>query len=517
MQKVQVNPETMKQEICTIWGEIFNLTKTEVCMNFFDLGGDSIDALAFSRSISKEYNVKISIEDVFKFPTLSDFIDHVITLLDNENSYTSNKILKAPERDYYDTYVSQKAYYFICQKNNITTSFNLTKVIKIKGKLNVEKLEYSFKQLIERHESLRTTFKFEKGQLLQKIFPSIGYNLDIKRLGKSSDECIKANIKEFIKPFVLLENLLFRTILLELEEDNYIFLIDIHHMVSDGTSQNILIRDLFKIYNGEDLPKLNIQYKDYVEWYNNYRRTGEFKKEKEYWENIFKTEPNYFNLPYDSNDEGSIKESRINIYEIDEAKSKKIKGFCEKRNISLYIYLIAIYKLFIFNLTGNRDITIGSISSGRNHKDCINLVGAFINMIPVRSYIEPGISFGKFLEQVKSSILKGLDNQNCSYGYIVKEILNSDLSKPLFNIVFNSHNFGNDVLSKTNELLIEDIRLKKEPQARYDIINYIGELNNKIQINVEYSTSKFKPETINRFMAKYIMLTESVLDEVYGV
>lgn len=505
----------MKSKIYSIWQNQLQLENLDKGMSFFDLGGDSLDAVALCGAYNKEFNINCNIEDIFKYSNIDQLTEHVISLVNNNSLIINNEINNAPEKEYYNTLGSQKAYFFICQKYNVTTSLNLTKVIEMNGNLDEDRLEKSFKKLINRHSTLRTTFKFEKGELLQKIHKEIPFKLECITLDKQDDKNIEKIVSNFVKPFILLENHLFRVQLVKLNEVKNILIIDLHHMISDGTSQNILVRDLFRIYNNEDLPKLDIQYKDYCYWYSQKKKGGKLVKEKEYWQHIFKNKPTSFNLPYDETDGQTKIESKISIFDIDKETSIKIKKICEYRNTSSYIFLIAAYKVFIQYITGVNDITVGSISSGRNHKDINNLVGVFINLIPVRSYIDNTQTFNTLLDNVKANVLQGLDNQDYKIGDISQFVNKGPTigNKPPFNIVFNSHNFSREVISEVSGLKVEDIRIKKEPQARYDIINYICDLEDIIQIHVEYSTSLFLPETINNFMEKYIKILNLILSD----
>ena len=205
------------------------------------------------------------------------------------------KIEPCMESEFYETSSAQKRMYTFQQVEKKSTAYNMPGIFELEGEVHHDQLENAFKQLVQRHEGLRTYFETVDGEIVQKVQPFQQFHLDYK-MAQETD--VTEMAKRFIQPFELDKAPLFRVEILENNSDKYL-LIDMHHIISDGVSMSILIKELTKLYNGESLEPLRLQYKDFAYWQNAFLQSGGLDKQEAYWKNQFQGEVPVLHLPYD--------------------------------------------------------------------------------------------------------------------------------------------------------------------------------------------------------------------------
>lgn len=275
-----------------IWADVLSIEveKIGVYNNFFELGGHSLKATQLISKIYKEFNIKVPIAEIFKSSTVCAIAEYLEGA--SKDSYRTIDVVK--EKEYYSLSSAQKRLY-ILQK--LETGYNIPTVAILEGEVEVAILDAVFRKLINRHESLRTSFNMVDGQAVQKIND---LNLDFAiEYFESTKEDADEIIKSFIRPFDLEKAPLFRVGLIKVAENEHLLIIDIHHIISDGTSIGIFVSDFMSLYNGEVLPELRIQYKDYAEWQNTERGNALLKSQEEYWLQEFADQIPVLNLPLD--------------------------------------------------------------------------------------------------------------------------------------------------------------------------------------------------------------------------
>ncbi len=253
----------VEKNLVNIWAEVLDIAKEKIGVyhNFFELGGHSLKATKVISNIHKELNVKISLAEFFRRPTIRGLAEYILRAA--EESYTSIEV--ADQKDNYAVSSAQKRLYILQQLTSEGTGYNISTVLRLKGTIHRDKFESVFRELINRHESLRTSFANIDGEIVQIIHPIVDFAVEYY---ESKEEEAKTIISNFIRPFDQEKAPLMRAGLIEVAQDDHILMVDMHHIISDGTSVMILVKDFMSLYAGEELPKLMIQYKDYAEWQN---------------------------------------------------------------------------------------------------------------------------------------------------------------------------------------------------------------------------------------------------------
>ncbi|TKI15801.1 hypothetical protein FCT18_22305, partial [Lysinibacillus sphaericus] len=293
-------------------------------------------------------------------------------------------ILPVKEQDYYAASSAQKRLLIINQLESIGVTYNMPGAFILEGNLDLEQLHEAFKKLIIRHESLRTSFSWLDGEPIQEIHQSAELDL---QYNKCAEIEISEKIKQFIKPFDLSIAPLLRVEVWNIGLDKHMLLFDMHHIISDGISINILTKELKEFYEGNELPALAIQYKDYTAWQNEQYQTDKLKQQETYWLDKFDGEIPILELPtdYQRPPVQTFKGSSIS-FNIDSELTEGLKNLAHRTNSTLYTTLLAAYSILLAKYTGQEDIIIGTPVSGRTHADAKDIMGMFVNTVAIRTY-----------------------------------------------------------------------------------------------------------------------------------
>ncbi|WP_279379115.1 condensation domain-containing protein, partial [Acetivibrio straminisolvens] len=438
---------TTEKKLAQIWQEVLECEKVGVNDNFFELGGHSLKAAILVSRIHKEFNVQISLGEIFKAPTIRQFAEKIEG--SGKNIYSSivhlaEKDYQAPGGDFavYPVSSAQKRLFILERMGNLGTTYNLPGVLTVEGDIDLKAFEKAFKKLIDRHEILRTSFELRNGEPVQRVHKQVDFKLGYK---EADADKAKDIIKDFIREFDIGTAPLFRAELVKIGEKKHLLMFDMHHIISDGVTSVILVKEFIELYSQKDLAPLRIQYRDYAVWQNSILESEIIKKQMEYWQNIFSDDIPVLNLPTD------YPRPSIQSYEGDRirfALSKELveglRAVAANTGTTLYMVLMAAYNVLLYKYTGQEDIIVGSPTAGRPHADLENLAGMFVNTLALRNYPKGEKTFREFLEEVKSNVLNALENQEFQFEKLLELLdLKRDLSRnPLFDTLFVLQNMG---------------------------------------------------------------------------
>ena len=406
-------------------------------------------------------------------------------------------------RDYYTLSAAQKRMYLLSQIDSESTAYNMTQVLKIEGELNLNHFAQVIEKLVERHEILRTSFEIVKGKPVQKIHDKVDFKVENIEM-EEDKESIDRMIGEFIRPFNLAAPPLFRFKLVKLKNSSrkpaYLLLQDMHHIVSDGVSEGILVKEVNELYAGKELPALKIQYKDYAAWQEMLLESGELATQKRFWIEQLSVELPVLNLPTDFIRPIAFTYKGDSVLlSIDRELVDKLYRLARENRVTLYTVLLSAYNILLAKYTGQRDIIIGTPSAGRRHSDIQYTLGVFINTLVLRNFPEPDKTFDAFLQEVGVNVLKVFDNQDYQFEQIVDELnVKRDLSRnPIFDTMFVLQNMNVGSV-KADGLEISSYQYKQK-MAQFDIQTIAVESKKGIDIEINYCTDLFKRGTIERF------------------
>jgi amino acid adenylation domain-containing protein len=489
------------KKLAVIWSEVLLLLPGSIGMDddFFELGGHSLKAAALAAKIHKEFDVKVPLVEIFKTPTIRGLCTYIKGAA--ESRYVSVPL--AEKREYYTLSPAQKRLYILYQmEEGESIVYNIPQIITMDVEINGQKLEQVFRALIQRHESLRTSFHMAANQPVQCIHDEVEFE-------------IEQHPPAFIRPFDLSKAPLLRVGLMEVKNGVHLLVVDMHHIVSDGVSMQLLAKDFIALCKGEKLPPLRIQYNDYALWQNREIERGAVKNQEEYWMKEFAGDIPVTGLPLDYPRPAvqGFAGSSVDLT-IDSSETRGLKKLAKSGGVTLYMMLLAMFSVFISKLSGNEDIVMGTPAAGRRHADLEAVIGMFVNTLPLRNYPSAQKPFDGFLYEVKEKTLKAFENQDYPFEALVENVSAArDISRnPLFDIMFNLQNQA----EHTTDFPGKESYAYESRVSKFDMTLAGVEVGDELHFSLEYCTTLFKRETIERFIKYFKTMVSWILADPSG-
>jgi amino acid adenylation domain-containing protein len=502
------NNET-EEKVLEIWKSILSGDNFGITDSFFDVGGHSLLVTRMISEIRSQFNKEISIKTVFMSPTIREISE----LLRDMTSKSLPTITKSSSSKIGKLSFAQERMWFLDQLQG-STNYHIPIVFKWKDSLNCDNLEKAFQQLIDRHQSLRSIFTEKEGTPTQELLSAEKWKLNVvKPEGENLDDLIQGLISE---PFDLSADFPVRANVIQLQSNENILVIVKHHIVTDGWSRAIFMDELVQLFIAQEkneqaqLKELSIQYHDYIAWQSEYLNGDSFNVGLDYW--IRKLEDiEVLNLPYDFV-RPSIQSSkgRTCHYLIEKDKSNEIGKYTLDNNVSLYMFMLSVFKVLLHRYSGQNDICIGTPIANRTQSETESLIGLFVNTLVVRSHVDGKMAFDTLLQQVKETCLDAFEHQNVPFEKVVNNVFKQvDTSRnPIFDVMFSLNNYRvhedyNEEFSMVEFFDVEHVT------AQVDINFNVNETKEGIWLDVEYCTDLFEHETISRLLSHYTELITS--------
>ncbi|GGH50401.1 hypothetical protein GCM10008014_15490 [Paenibacillus silvae] len=529
-----LNVTSTEETLAQIWAEVLKLDEIDVEDDFFDLGGSSLNGLRLIGRIDRVFNVEINFEDVYEYPTikeLSTYIDSLECAKSdevNESEIKSNtlEIFPINNNEQMPLSFAQQSLWFLDQLEEGESSlYNVPLAIQFRGVLNQEALNKSLVEVVKRHEVLRSTFPVVDGKPFVKIEKAKDSILNVTDLKHYSLKEHKTEISKWIdeeskRPFDLVKGPILRSNLLILDNNEYVLLVTMHHIVSDGWSIQILISELVSFYNAfvEDkypvLESLPIQYYDYANWQQNYLQGKQLEKLLDYWRNKHHEAPLLLKLPLDY-DRPTIQNFQGASYsfQLGVELTEKLKKLSHNEGATLFMILLAAWKTLLYRYSGQEDIVVGSPVAGRQ-LEIEGLIGLFINTLALRSDLSGNPTFRSFLQRVRKTTLEAFSHQQLPFSKLLDtlKIPRTSSYSPLVQVMFDYHNHKS--LSREEKPVGMDMEFISSvtEKAKFDLCMTLAEGDNEIIGILEYSSVLFKQSTIELLMERFFKLIESIVD-----
>ncbi|WDE02361.1 non-ribosomal peptide synthetase [Thalassomonas actiniarum] len=416
---------------------------------------------------------------------------------------------------------AQERLWFIDQLEPGSTGYSLPVAVTVSGELNIELLEQAFNLLIARHESLRTVFATYEGTAQQVILEHIAFKLEHVDLSNhKNDEVLHQEVQQLCQaeaatPFDLSKGPLIRGKLFKLSEKEHVLMLIKHHIISDGWSMGIMIKELglmmrsLQLGQSPNLPPLPVQYVDYSAWQRKWLGDGGLlEKQLAYWSEKLAGVPESLNLAtdYPRLSVQSV-EGDKHSFSLDTRLTSKLKSMAEQNGCTLYMVLVAAFNALLYRYTGQEDICVGSPVANRHYGETEGLIGLFINTLAIRNQVKGDASFIALLAQVKSTCLAAYKHQDTPFEKIVDTVQpqRSTAINPIFQIMIGLHN-------ERMEELAENIR--RYPidvdSSKLDLTLSFTEHPTGINGAVSYKTSLFKPQTIERLTKHFVNICQAI-------
>lgn len=460
-------------------------------------------------------NLKLSVPEGFQDNGLIEDIkenkNNLIKYINaiKKDKWTSRAIPRSMNSDITKLTPPQARLYVLhgfAEKSNV---YNIPFACELKGIIDIPKLQKAFRELIQRHESLRTCFLLDKDyQPVQKVLEDFDFSLEFE---KSNEKGLEKIMNNFSRAFNLEKGLLLRVKLVEVGVQHSVLLIDVHHIVFDGISMQVFLDELMSLYNNKELGAPALQYKDYASWYHSEEYQKNLSGQKRFWLEELKDYSNTAVLPSDfkKSNNVSFKGAYLN-FTIKGDRRRYLKELAKSSESSLFSILMCFYSLLQAKLTGVDDLAIGTPVAGRGHWDLEKVIGMFVNTLAIRMKPKGELNFIAYLKEVSTSIARSFDHQE----YPVEKLL-EDLGmertteiNPLFNTLISFDNIKQVELSMKG-LELKPIQVKKAT-SKFDLMIHFSEKEDELNATFEYNTQLFKKDTIERFFDYFINIIDQV-------
>ncbi|MCP1426503.1 bacitracin synthase 3 [Paenibacillus xylanexedens] len=503
----------LENHICTIWKEILGVQTAGVQDHFFESGGHSLKATALASRIHKEIQVMVPIRQLFLAPTIRGIANYIESAA--KEDYLS--IQPAESKPYYALSSAQRRLHMLHQISDTGTSYNMPAVMKVSGKLDVLRFEEAFRQLVQRHESFRTSFVIVDGEPVQRIHSHVPFAVEHIEPGSRS---LEETLSDRIRPFELDKAPLMRIELVKISEQEHVVVMDMHHIIADGVSTGVLVQEFHELYEGKSLPELKLQYKDYSEWQKDWFNSEGLKTQETYWLNRFEGEIPVLQLPTDwpRPQVYSFKGNRVQFV-CDEQLTRELHQLARDHEATLYMVLLAAYTTLLSRYSGQDDIVVGSPIAGRKHADLQRVIGMFVNTLAMRNYPVAERSFNDFLGEVKENALQAYENQDYPLDELINKLhVSRDRSRnALVDTMFVLQNLE---LERTSGQQWDDLHVEpyetELPIAKFDLTLAAVEQNGRIEFELEYCSDLFSLQTVENMGNHFIQLLKGILSNPQG-
>ncbi|MCL6753071.1 amino acid adenylation domain-containing protein [Nostoc sp. CCCryo 231-06] len=497
------------------------------------LGLDSLKVFELKNRIEVELEVEVSVADFFEGMSTLALATKILAQLTTDAIPSISLTQQEKNTSIHPLSFAQQGLWFINQLTPDTPTYNIPIVINFKGCINLTALEDSLNEIIRRHEVLRTSFTVENGQPVQVVNQAVPVTLAVEDLRSLSEnertqETQRLAIEFAQQPFDLSCQSLLRAKVLKINDNFYHLFVTLHHIIADGWSIGILIKELAALYEAfstgklSPLPELPIQYRDFVNWQRKWldgesatRTLGDRIQAKlTYWKQKLSGELPVLNLPTDRarSPVQTFKGAQAKLV-LSQTLTKELKNLSRHSGVTLFMTLLTAFKILLYRYTGQTDILVGSPIANRNRAEIESLIGFFVNVLVLRTDLSGDLSFRELLARVKSTALEAYIHQDLPFEKLVEELQPSrDLSyNPLFQVMFVLQN-----IPKPN-LNLSDVAITYEEgyngTSKFDLTLFMEDSEQGLIATCEYNTDLFKADTVTQMLGHFQTLLERIVSD----
>jgi amino acid adenylation domain-containing protein len=514
----------VEQQLSDMLQQVMNQEQqVSVKENLFLAGFHSLKAMRLITSIYKEMGVKINLVKVFSNPT----IEALAAIIAQSKAEDHETIQPLAPAQYYKASHEQAGLWMVQQMDDEPVAYNIVDNYLIKGSLDVLALEKAFLALIKKHESLRTAFKWMDGRLMQEVMSPENISFEIEQADLRNDEHKTEHARKLAKArgntvFNLEKAPLLKLSLIRTQDDEYVFVIVLHHIITDEWSMQILFKELLELYgaysNNQEPQIIHqpIQYKEYANWQHQQLEGPHFERHKNYWLTEMSGELPVLELPLD-NARPALKtyNGQVLATLIGKDLSSQLQNLAASRQSSLFMMMFASFSVFLNRLTGQDDMVIGTPLTGREHPAFEEQIGFFLNTLPIRARITPGSTFTEVLDQAKQKVLNTFEHQAYPFDLLVEQLaVKRDLSRAfLFDVLLVvQERKGESEPKPIDGLEVQsyksDFRISK-----FDLtFNFINTPDGII-FQIEYNTDLFEKNSIFLMQQQFVKMLERICQQ----
>ena len=513
--------DDVERKLAGIWSKLLGVEKPGAEDHFFELGGHSLLATQVASRLRATFGVELPLRAVFEAPTLSALAARIRAA----SASSAPPLRPAPRTGPLPLSFAQQRLWFLHQLHPTSAAYNLPAALRLEGELNTEALRLAFEHLVRRHEALRTTFSPNQGDALQVIHPAARWELPVVDLsaqpeGHRHAEALRQVEQEALRPFELTTGPLLRTTLLRLSEREHLLLVTQHHIVSDGWSIGVLVREMAALYEsfqaGQEprLPALPVQYADYAVWQREWLKGEPLQAQVDWWKKHLAGAPHALELPTDR-PRPPVQSSRgasLPVH-LPAALTEPLRALGQREGATPFMALLATFQLLLSRHSGQEDVLVGTPIAHRTRGETEPLIGFFVNTLAMRARVRGHESFRALLAQVRASTLSAFEHQHLPFEKLVEELHPPrDLSRtPIVQVLFALQN------APASELHLPGLTLHALPtesvSSKYDLELYLSEAPDGLRGSFVYNTDLFERATVERLAGHLQVLVEALTSQ----
>ncbi|RYZ33734.1 MAG: non-ribosomal peptide synthetase, partial [Myxococcaceae bacterium] len=523
---VYVAPRTQTEQVlASLWEAVLGVKQVGAQDSFFELGGHSLLATQAVSRIRTAFNVELSLRALFEAPTVAELALKVDSARSAGLALVAPRLEALPRTGREPLSFAQQRLWLLDQLQPGGASYNLPMAVRLTGTVGVEALHRTFNELMRRHESLRTTFQVHDGQPFQVVAPAQEVAWSLMALDGVPESQRETELRsrvsaEALRPFDLSQGPLFRVTLVRLSATEHVLVLVMHHIVSDGWSMDVLVREVGALYGAyaagrvSPLPELAVQYADYAAWQRGWLKDEVLEAQLSWWREQLEGAPHALELPTDRPRPAvqrfhGASASLLLPRQLNET----LKTLAREEGATSFMVLLAAWQVLLARYSGQDDISVGTPIAGRNRTELEGLIGFFVNTLVVRTKLEEGASFRQVLRQVKETTLGAYAHQEVPFEKLVEQLKpERDLSRtPLFQVMFTMQTVS---AHKAEVRPSEGLTLRslgtEGATAKFDLTLGMAETEQGLAASLEYNTDLYDAETAQRLLGHLSVLMEGI-------
>lgn len=508
----------VEEALKEIWADCLGIEDINIEDDFFDLGGNSIIGIKILQAVNGLFGEVFQASDLYEYPTIEKMNDRiaeikkvdVVRKIEKIEKKEEYKIIPLETKEYYELSDAQRRMWLMYSISEDKAEYNMPSTMIIRGNFDYERFKNAFQKVVDKHDAFRTSFHVIEGRPMQRIQDSVELQIEF---GEFTQEEAYKYKKEFIQPFDLEHASLMRISVLKINSSLHWVLLDMHHIISDGTSMGIISRDFWTVYNGGTLQPNEVKYRDFAHWQKEFGKTETKRKQDAYWLEEFKGFEQKDNLlpkdyprPNKRDDDGEIMQFRL-----EQSELALLKEFAKRMKVTLNTLFLSCYYIALFKSSASDECVVGLPITGRRTAQMQDLVGMFVNMLSIRISVENDETYSSFLRRLHTKVVKAYDNQDTPFNELVDmlKIRRKANINPIFESVF--------VLQELEMPTVErgDAELEyinEDATAKFDIVFSGYHDKDEIVFNIRYWKKIFSKKTIEDMMMFFRLILNEILN-----
>jgi len=519
--KGQAPGNPVEEMLFDLWSDVLRRDPPGVGANFFELGGHSLLATQLASAVRRRFDVEMPLRIVFERPVLREQAEW---LARQQRGYALPPIRSAAPEEYTLSFAQQRLW-LLSRLDGADAAYNIPRALLLQGALDVEALRRAFARVVERHTSLRQCFPRQgerPGVVLRDAYDPMRHE-DLSMLASSErDAEMRRRIETHARQsFDLDTGPLLSVDLLRLEAQRHLLLVNMHHIVSDGWSIGVMMREVGRLYaafrhgDADPLPPLAVQFPDFALWQREWLTGALLDAQRDYWKAQLHGAPSLLTLPTDRPRPARF--SYLGAHyraPLDAALRDELGRLSRKHGCTAFMTALAAFKLLLARYTGQDDLSVGTPIANRSHDQAEPMIGCFVNTLVLRTRIDRRAAFADLLAQVRTVALEAYNHQDIPFERLVEEFnpVRSLSHTPLFQVMFRYENQAVERVAlpdvEVSELLGEG------HSAKCDLLLNVIEGPDGLECEWEYATDLFEESTIARMHRHFdVLLASIVADE----